>query len=447
MGIEDMLGHGLTDTQHLITATSSQRNVWFTDTRDIILSRFPIADDFLQYISSIIGFDLKSVSIITPLAEIGGPPALIDDFLLLPNIILELEKIIDRTLSWTIFPCFFTRGVAELASRLGLNHSIGFQFALENGIELLNRKTHFRQLAVGTSLPLSDGSIVHSMKLLKKAIKQLIPHTGIVIIKRDNGAASMGNITITTKNVIPLPGSRETRSASEDLETMSSEIWDQLTDRWNQVLVVESYQNATERFYLEYVIEEDGTFICLNSGDILLREDPDPRSKQLFWMGLQIPATISPFFLAEAITIANRFVTLASKMGYRGLLNIDAILTEKNELIFNEVNARWGGCSVMHCIGERLLGNQLMKNYILSSRREVGFPSFQKTLYILKENGLEFDRHSKQGIIVLASGNFADSISEFLLIGESAAKISEMELALFNVFNNYKKKPSNYAKE
>jgi len=446
IGIEDMIGYGLTDTQYQFTETSSNRNVWFIESGDVILSRFPIEYDFLCYVSSNLGFDSNSISIITPLVEIDGPLALTDDLLLQPNIILQLEKIIGGNPSWIIFPCFFTPGVAELNSRLGLYQSIGLQFALQCGIELLNRKTHFRQFAIGTGLPLSEGFVVHSLELFKKAIRQLLPNTGIVIVKRDNGAASMGNITITTKNVIPLPGSRETRSANEDLDTLASEIWDQLTDKWNQVLVVESYHNATERFYLEYLIEDDGKFNFLNSGDILLRKDSNPASKQLFWVGLEIPATISSFFLVEATTIATRFINLASKMGYRGLLNIDVILTEKNKLIFNEVNARWGGCSVMHCIGERLLGSQYSKNYVLSSRREVGFPSFQETLQILKENGLEFDRSSNHGVIILASGHLATSISEFLLIGESPTKVSEIISALFTTFDNHKQGLSSYAK-
>jgi hypothetical protein len=143
-------------------------------------------------------------------------------------------------------------------------------------------------------------------------------------------------------------------------------------------------------FYLEYFISDDARPIFLNSGTIRLRPDSDPDAKELVWVGLEIPADIPNSSFRSALSAVTRFVKITAEIGYRGPLNIDAIVTEANELIFNEVNARWGGGSIMHALGERLLGSQYAKKYVLSSIRNLGAPPLEQVLHTLDEHNLLF---------------------------------------------------------
>lgn len=94
-------------------------------------------------------------------------------------------------------PCFWTQGVAELAAVLGLAPRGGLGFAAQRGSDLLNRKTHFRQLAAGAGVPVPDGSVARTPLELTRAIERQLPRTGTAIVKQDDGAGGSGNLTLT----------------------------------------------------------------------------------------------------------------------------------------------------------------------------------------------------------------------------------------------------------
>lgn len=433
-GAEQMSGHDLTSTQHQYAAMSAWRSAWFADNADIIVSPVPIDQDFLNYIGQTLNFDADSVLIFTPNRAEGDPFPLTDKRLLAQQTVSYLQKHVTCPDQWTVMPCYHTRGVAQLSSVLGIKEGVGQRFAAEFGSDLLNRKSHFRQLATGAELPLARGTIVNSPTSLANAIRNNLVETGTVIVKKDNGAAGEGNITITRGPVAPLPGSRETRGAKEDIEAMASSLWSELTDRWNQTIVVEVYYKAIQRFYLEFVIDRHGTAQFLSTGTIRLRPESEPDAKALVWAGLDIPADLPAHSLSDAISISCRFVTLAARLGYRGPLNIDAILTERSNLLFNEVNARWGGGSVLHNIAERLLGSHYANEYIVSSLRNINAPSLQEVLEVLRTRKLHFNATSAEGVIVLASDQIATNTMECLIIGSSREHVREMETTLFRLF-------------
>jgi hypothetical protein len=163
MGTEQMFGQHLTRTHHLLAAKSAWRNAWFAAEADLIISPVPIESTFLGYIGTTLGFDPTSVSVITPYNNTSDQLTLTDELLLSPSVIGALRERIAHSDTWKMLPCFYTEGVAELGSRLGIEDP-GQYFAAQRGADLLNRKTHFRQLAVGAGLPLAQGSIAHMDK-------------------------------------------------------------------------------------------------------------------------------------------------------------------------------------------------------------------------------------------------------------------------------------------
>jgi hypothetical protein len=433
MSTEQMLGEALTLSQEILAAKSAWRNAWFADEGDILVMPVPMKQSFLSYIGDTLGFDSNSVVVISADKTGDDQLALTDERLISSTILTDLQRLIGRSDSWSIVPCYFTEGVAELASKLAIDKVAGRSFAAERGVDLLNRKTHFRQLAAGIDLPIAAGAVVQTPRALARAIRSLVPLTGTVILKRDNGAGNMGNLTITTGVSSPVPGSRETRRVSGDIDSMALELWKDLTNDWSHALVVESYHAAAHRFYFEYLIDEAGLVWFLNCGTIRLRVDSNPEATCLVWVGLDIPAKLPSTSFANAISLSTRFATTAAGMGYRGYINIDAIVAEgTNELIFNEVNARWGGCSVLHCVGERLLGPQYADNHVLSSVRNIQAPPLAEVLRILQGKNLQFMPDKKEGVLVLACDELLTNTMECLLIASDFDRVRIIEETLMD---------------
>ena len=267
-------------------AKSVWRHAWFCNPGDIIVTPVSFEADFLNYVGETLGFNGIEIAVL------NRHVLLSDEQLLAQDLVRDLQERLADVPGWSIDPCFQTPGTVALAERLRLHITDGMHFAAQRGCDLVNRKTHFRQLAAGARIPIPRGSVVHNPKNLAETIQRLLPLTGTVIVKRDNGAGGQGNITLTTGPVAAMAGSRDTRDANSDIETLAVKVWGELTDRLNSTVVVESYHRAQERFYFEYLIDEHGQPHFLNSGTVRTRPDFDPLSRELVWIGLDIPAEI-----------------------------------------------------------------------------------------------------------------------------------------------------------
>jgi hypothetical protein len=141
----------------------------------------------------------------------------------------------------------------------------------------------------------------------------------------------------------PLPGIRESlQLTNSNLTEISESIWLAMTGRWSQQLVVETNHAASYMLYLEYFIGDDGRPRFLNNGLVRLAPDDDPKAKQLVWLGLDLPAALPSFSAGTVIAESCRLASVAADLGYRGFVNIDAIVTDGGTVVFNEINARWG---------------------------------------------------------------------------------------------------------
>jgi hypothetical protein len=409
------------------TTVSGWRHMWFAEEGDILVVPASIKQDFLRYVGETMGVDTSTVLVLT------RDEILSDEVILSPDFVGELQSLIGlakRPTPWQLMPCFFTDGAAELARLLGVDAGRSLDLASERGVILLNRKSHFRQLAIGAGLPLPQGGIATTPQTLARAVERLLPVTGTVIVKGDNAAGGKGNIALTTRPITaPLPGTRETRPIdSSGIATAAAGVWEDLKEQ--QVLVVESYHDARHMFYFEFFIDEIGNVRFATSGSIRLEPSPLPNAKDLVWVGLDLPLELPPFSLGNAVTEAAKFAQRAADLGYRGYINIDAILTPTGELFFNESNARWGGGTILHVISERLLGPHYADTHTVSSLRNVPPVPLDLVLALLGEHQLGFDRDSGRGVIVLACDPHLTNMMECLVIGDSLEDSRQIEAEL-----------------
>lgn len=423
-GTEHTRGYDPTHSEPL--RKSVGRCTWFADQGDIIISPVPVERDFLCSVADTLGFDADSVSVLVE-------DHLRAEGLLVPaDDIRNLQARVAERGPWRIMPCFWTPDVAAFAARLGLGDPVTLAFATQRGSDLFNRKRHFRQFAAGASVPIPEGSIATSVADLDRAIKRHLPRTGTVIVKKDDSAGGLGNLTLTTGSVKALPGSRDTREIG-DARARPASIWEELTDLHSRALVVEAYYDISHSFYFEYFIGGDGLPLFLHSGDIRFRTPDDANATELVWVGLDTPTELPHFSLANALTLTERLVALAAQIGCRGHINIDAIVTTEGELLFIESNMRWGGGTSLHTVGQRLLGPRFADEHALSLVRDVKCPPRPEAVRALSERGLQFSPSSREGVIILASDEYKPGAMECLLIGQNRLRVRELEVALRGV--------------
>ncbi|MEO3849885.1 peptide ligase PGM1-related protein [Streptomyces sp. B8F3] len=378
------------------------RHLWMLNEGDIVISPTPIDPVQLEYVCSTLGFDAGTVSVLP------GNQRLTDEYdehlaTQFTTLSDRLTKLLDRSSSWDIVPCQHTVGVAELAEQIGFPLDNALRFAAQRGPEILNRKSHFRQLAVGAEVPIADGSVVVSATGLAKALKRHLPKTGTVIVKRDNGKAGRDNITVTTGPATALPGSRDTRQTDSDLQATATSLWHELTDDRSRTLVVEAYHEASRSFWFEFHIDDQGRPDLRNSGTFRRRPDTDPTKPAMVWVGLDLPAQLPTFSSANAMSLMTRIVDLCAQVGYRGYVNVDGILTPDEGILINEVNGRWGGGLVVDVIGRRLVGENYADERVMSTSTDIQTLPLSDALGILDTSGIGYTAESREGIIIISS--------------------------------------------
>lgn len=405
-------------------AKSVWRHAWFASEGDVLVTPMGLDDEWLAYVGEVLGWDARSVAVVT------RDELVTDDVLASSDVVDALRWRIAAGGTWSLLPCFATAGVAQLAAALELDPRGAFAFAAQDGGDLFNRKSHFRQLAAGGGLPLADGALARSPRDLAAAIAKYLPRTGTVILKQDDAAGGMGNVAITRGDLTPRPGTRETLSAADDLASQAVALWEALTDAKSQVVVVESYHDASHRFYFEFAIDEAGAVRFVSGGTIRVRADADPYAKELVWVGLDLPAELPAFSGADALSKSVQCASLAGRVGYRGHLNVDAIVTDSGDVLLNEANARWGGGLVLDAIATRLVGPRWGDGHVLSSLRDVASPRLADALRVLRKRGLHFSREKGEGTLVLACDRDAPGTAEHLVIAKTRARAREFEASL-----------------
>ena len=394
------------------------RNLWQVTEGDIVVTAIPVDERFLAYLCEVCGMDRDKITVLN--LDHG-----VEEMLTSPELAGQLRMLTAGRGDWELFPAAYTQGVAGLAALLDLPAHAGLRFAAQRGDDLLNRKSHFRQLAAGVGVTIADGSVVTTEHDLTAAVERLLPETGTVVVKRDNDLGGHGNWALTTKEARPLNGIWRTIAVNGNLSETTARLWDLLTDR-GTTLVVESYHQSSRVFYFEYLIDADGRPRMLHTG--LKRETAgEPGAPRKVWLGLEIPADLPPGTAARALTESAQIAGTVAQLGYRGRINVDGVFTEDGSFFFSEVNARWGGCTSLHSIGERLLGPAYADDHVISGLRVVTPMRLPDAVALLRGHGLHFSPESGEGVLVLGCDGHLAKATECVLIGRTRERVREIE--------------------
>ncbi|SEL52251.1 hypothetical protein SAMN05216359_110147 [Roseateles sp. YR242] len=395
-------------------ARATAKHLWMADNDDVVIYSGTLENAFIDYVFGITRVDRNRVRLV----QVDG---------VLDDAALDACDLDPSTLQgYAINACYMSPAVARLQQRLTPSRASQAQtFAASAGADLFNRKADFRRLASGFGLPIPPGEILLPGADPAAAVQRLLGLTGALILKSNSGAGGEGNygITLAARRMTGVRASRTVANLREAQDAARA-----FTAELREDSVIEAYLPSTEEFYLEYLIAGEGEVSYLNSGRVLYKGGrPDSG-----WCGLELPYGTREH-LAQARELAAPFMAHAARIGYRGYINLDAIVTG-GQVRFNETNARWGGGTAGHELFVRLHGQGHSAEKTLRSVRDIPALPFPAARRRLEEDGLLLsgDRHC--GVVLLSGGGHPGDVIELLLAGNDPVHVDELEVRVRKAF-------------
>lgn len=411
-------------------AAQGQRLVWCAEPGDSLVLALRPDPGHLSYIAGVLGLDTVPEVIVPPEGEYG-PDVLTGGSFADGTFLANLRDLVRDKGIESIEPFYFDGYISRLARRLDLTKGTpGFDFLDQGGHELLNSKVVFRAIAAGIGLPVPEGMVTGDQDEAVDFLWRLLESGRPAIVKQDMNVGGLGNEVLSPTPGIDHLGALHCEIIADraSLAAHVARRWPWYTDGLMYRVVLEEYVADSVPIWGEASITDESVRVFGN-GKVRMRPVCDGVVIPVPPPGSQTDAF--PGFLAnlEALAVAMR------SMGYRGLTNIDAVITPDGRVLFNEFNARYGGSTHLFAIGERVVGGDYLADRCLIERRECAFPAFDVALRRLTEHGLAYDPATRTGVLIQVYGTRLDGLGgEACIVGENVEAAEEIERALVELF-------------
>lgn len=410
---------GLLDTaEHEGTPAVGARMVWLLRDGDALVLPQPVDPVHLKAIGSLMGFDPARVHILTP--EDAAVRCLDQRQLHGPGLLARLRALVQRPEEWQVRGYLHDRGLGSLARALGITGYAPFEEA--GGAELFNSKAVFGALAAGAGVRVPDGALCATRGDLLRAVPRLLKATGAVIVKADRHAGGAGNWLCRTDADMPAAGALQTLDLTgpDRLDALVAATGLEEMHAPHGQFVAEVYHPHCRSLCVEIDCDPAGSTqpAVLNVGEMLMEP---------VWNGFLMPAPLAP---APQQTILEGALRLAAAMrdfGYRGLVNIDAIVTPAGEVFFNEVNARLGGCTHLHRLATHLLGPHWMRTHTLRARNDLPATTLPRLLDDLHTHQLAWNPHAGEGVVITTDRTALHRSVEYAVLAPTPERAAHLE--------------------
>ncbi|MDF3302112.1 peptide ligase PGM1-related protein [Streptomyces tropicalis] len=380
-------------------AGQAQRMIWLAGPGDVFVLPVELDEEFLSYVARLKGVDRSSWTVVVPPVGRLGEDVLSRDRLEDPGFVARLRAAVREHGVRTILPFHFDRVSVRLARTLGLDaHTPGFPFAAQSGTALLNSKATFRALAVGHGIPVPHGTVTDDRAEAEEFLWDALGAGRPVIAKQDFHVGGIGNEIVS-----PVPGVRPIGATGTEVVTDRAALAAHLDRRWASWtgphrgrVVLEHYTPESPAIYSELRVEDDGVRL-VGHGEMRMKPVIN---------GLVVPAPSQRLAaFATFLDDSRRLSGTLRRIGYRGSLSVDAIVTPDERILVNEINGRVVGSAHIHRIGEELVGGNYPEERVLVEKRRVAFPDFRTTLDELVDAGLAYDAARRTGVVVTVHDN------------------------------------------
>ncbi|MFI6088573.1 hypothetical protein [Streptomyces sp. NPDC051218] len=303
------------------TPVVGARMVWLLRDGDVLVLPQPVDPAFVAHVGALMGFDPAQVNLLTPQDETVR--VLSQGVLHRAGLLERLQALVDSPGDWELRAYISDRGIAALARAIGLAPDAVSAFDSAGGAELFNSKAVLRALAAGLNVPVPDGAVCATRGDLERVLERLAAPTGAVIVKADKNSGGTGNLLCLADPRIPALGAGRIHSLTgeDDREAIIDHTGLEATHGPYGQVVAETYHPHCRSFCLEILCPEPaaGPPQVLNIGEMLMEPT---------WNGFIMPApdNLPAGVHQTLIEYALRLASGIRAFGYRGLVNIDAIV-------------------------------------------------------------------------------------------------------------------------
>jgi hypothetical protein len=408
-----------------VGGNTAYRLLWGAHDGDVLIAAREPSPEFLRYALGLVGVDPASVTVVVPRPGRFGTDVLSADRLLNADFQAQLRDRIDTAAISRVLPFYFDNAAADLVEALGLGDSTpGFAFVGQNGPELLNSKSVFRAVAAGVGAPIADGRVVSDRREAAARVWALLDAGRCVIVKQDFHVGGFGNEILSPVKGVQAIGASQVVTLTDRVAVAEhvARQWSRYSNEERHNVIVEDYAPDSVPLYAEAEITDTATSI-LNHGEMRMAPVFD---------GFVIPGKVTTPAQREAFLAA---VTLLCEpvraIGYRGLINIDGIVTPDGATLLTEFNGRLGGSTHLHEVGTRLVGPDYAERRFLATRNHWPVPSFDEALSRLRANGIAFDSASRTGVVITCDHSRLEGAVEYCVIATDVEQADEIEKLLW----------------
>jgi hypothetical protein len=416
---EDLWDVGLDagDMTRAVLRGRSGEFLWMAGPGDVlVLAREP-SEAFLTHVTRILEFDPGACTVLVPPPGRHGDDVLTRDRLTDPGFVSQLTGF-----GCTEFVAYYLdRFTTSFAESVGAANSIpGRAFVDQGGADLFNSKSVFRSLATGLGMPVADGTVVRGLADAVAVVDAYLGRGAHVILKRDFHGGGLGNFVLSAQPDVPAIGAVASVHTPGGARTYLEANWHQLTSGGGFPLTVEEYHLDCTTLCAEFTIAADDIVT-----DVLVEMRMRPRVDGFVWLD---PAT-GTGRAGEFRVLAYHLADVMRRLGYRGVVNIDGVVTPAGRTLMTEFNARLSGFTHLH----RLLTRLVSPDYAWERHVAAGiFPasSTKQAESVLARAGLSFDHRRRVGVVLTSDSAAESGRSAYCAVATSAADLADLEQRL-----------------
>lgn len=423
---DSMVGdlRNFTASQRMVSAAVAHRLLWVAQPEDILVMPYDVSPEMIAHMAEIRGVVVDPERIVTPGDARSAPVILTSDELLASDLLGRVRDLMAGDMAggadWEVLAYFPTASVVRFAIDVGARVAGGGESFLEQGgAELFNSKSFFRKACAANGFSCAPGVVCGSLAQLLRAVPELMRETGAVMLKEEFHSGGDGNVLITYHDRTQAPGACEVvrvASASE-LGTALIRLWPRFVSGRNVEVIAETFFDARAVIYSEFEIDAGGAIHHLDHG--VMRMQP-------LWCGFEIPGRLSTLSTTHFAAASQQITAFARDQGYRGKINLDALVLADGRIVFTEFNGRLGGCTHIDVAARELLGPRYIDEVAIVTINKVASPPWPELTALLAE-GFAFDRQARRGVIVLTEVLPLNGTIEIMTVEADMASAEALE--------------------
>lgn len=387
------------------------RVIWTAEAGDILVTATPVGNQLKAFASETLGVDLATVKTFAP--KRGLTRHLADAVSGEDGLLSALHREVEVTGNVVFTPFALDEPTVALGRTMGLPFA-GYDGEVPDSVVSevrgLNTKSGFRRWATEYGYTVPPGETCDGIDELSLASEVLWRTWDRILIKLDRGSNGFGH------RVIPRPA--RGRSLKATIQSSIADLQDQ-----PQRFTVEAYLRVKWRPSVEFAVDSHGpTFLYMCD-----QRCPDDSFSGMITPPRNLPETARRDLYAAGSALGEYLYS----RGYRGVFDIDACVTEDDQLFLTETNLRETGGTYLHRLAQRLLGDYYyeqgyvwIQDAIPSSE---SLSSFDSAVEALRNAQVLFSVREGRGAMPLVETAPIDGKWRYFLVGESANDAADLD--------------------